>query len=68
MAQRKVSQITATKPNAIAARKNILKEENETLNDLEQNEDGRGHAAYHEPRVCYGSLMRRGRMALRTGP
>ena len=37
----KVRKITVTKPDAMAARKKD-KEENETLDDLQQNEDERG--------------------------
>ena len=39
----KARKITVTKPDAMAARKKIKEElENETLADLEHNEDGRG--------------------------
>jgi hypothetical protein len=39
----KVRKITVTKPDALAARKKIKEDlENETLADLEHNEDGRG--------------------------
>ena len=38
-----------TKPDAMTAREKV-KEENETLDDLEQNEDGRG--------CCYQPLLK----------
>jgi hypothetical protein len=67
-----------TKPDAMAARKKD-KEENETLDDLQQNEVERGsiqpllktnseaaERCSSEPRMCYGDLMRGGQMELRT--
>jgi hypothetical protein len=47
----KVRKITVTKPDAMAARKKN-QEENETLDDLEHNEDGRG--------CCYPPLIEDG--------
>ena len=67
-----------TKPDAMAARKKD-KEENETLDDLQQNEVERGsiqpllktnseaaERCSSEPPMCYGDLMRGGQMELRT--
>ena len=67
-----------TKPDAMAARKKD-KEENETLDDLQQNEVERGsiqpllktnseaaERCSSEPRMCYGDLMRGGQMEMRT--
>jgi hypothetical protein len=74
----KVRKITVTKPDAMAARKKD-KEENETLDDLQQNEVERGsiqpllktnseaaERCSSEPPMCYGDLMRGGQMELRT--
>ena len=46
--EEKVRKCTETKPDAMAARKKV-KDENGPLDDLEQNEDGRG---------CYQSLLK----------
>jgi hypothetical protein len=76
----KVRKITVTKPDAMAARKKD-KEENETLDDLEHNEDGRGccyqpllkaypEAADRSPSSIDNvlrDLMRGGQQELRTG-
>jgi hypothetical protein len=76
----KVRKITVTKPDAMAARKKD-KEENETLDDLEHNEDGRGccyqpllktypEAADRSPSSIANvlrDLMRGGQQELRTG-
>ena len=74
----KVRKITVTKPDAMAARKKD-KEENETLDDLQQNEVERGsiqpllktnseaaERCSSEPPMCYGDLMRGGQMEMRT--
>jgi hypothetical protein len=76
----KARKITVTKPDAMAARKKNM-EENETLDDLEHNEDGRGccyqpllkadpEAADRSPsRIAkvLRDLIRRGQQELRTG-
>ena len=76
----KVRKITVTKPDAMAARKKD-KEENEILDDLEHNEDGRGccyqpllktypEAADRSPSSIANvlrDLMRGGQQELRTG-
>ena len=75
----KVRKITVTKPDAMAARKKD-KEENETLDDLQQNEVERGsiqpllktnseaaERCSSEPPMCYGDLMRGRQLELRVG-
>ncbi len=48
----KVRKITVTKPDAVHGGTKKNKEENETLDDLEHNEDGRG------PGCCYQPLLK----------
>jgi hypothetical protein len=69
-----------TKPDAMAAAaRKKDKEENETLDDLQQNEVERGsiqpllktnseaaERCSSEPPMCYGDLMRGGQMEMRT--